>query len=72
MGNGNSFGRVKGPWELYDMDADRTEMHDLSSKEPERLRNMIGRWESWAKSVGVSFPEPINYYKAYKQSQGNP
>ena len=62
---------VKGPWELYDMDADRTEMHDLSSKEPERLRNMIGGWESWAKSVGVSFPEPINYYKAYKQSQGN-
>lgn len=62
---------VKGPWELYDMDTDRTEMHDLSSKEPERLRKMIGRWESWAKSVGVSFPEPINYYKAYKQSQGN-
>jgi arylsulfatase A-like enzyme len=59
----------KGPWELYDMESDRTEMHDLSRSEPDRLNAMIQKWESWAKGVGVSFPEPINYYKTFNQSQ---
>ena len=25
-------------WELYDMDADRTELHDLAAQQPERVR----------------------------------
>ena len=27
--------KFKGPWELYDMEADRTEQHDLITKEPQ-------------------------------------
>lgn len=42
-----------GPWELYDMDADRTELHDLASSEPERLRDMAERFEQWAVSAKV-------------------
>jgi arylsulfatase A-like enzyme len=38
-----------GRWELYDMDADRTEMHDLAKELPDRLNEMKGRWEAWAK-----------------------
>jgi arylsulfatase A-like enzyme len=59
----------KGPWELYDIELDRTEMHDLSKTKPERLNVMIRQWESWAKGVGVSFPDPINYYKVFNQSR---
>jgi arylsulfatase len=47
---------AKGPagaWELYDMDDDRTEMHDLSSSEPARTHEMIGKWEAWAKRAHV-------------------
>ena len=47
---------AKGPggaWELYDMDADRTEMHDLASSEPDRTREMISKWEAWAKRAHV-------------------
>jgi len=40
-------------WELYDMDADRTELHDLAAEQPERLSEMVGQWESWATRVGV-------------------
>ena len=38
-----------GPWELYDMQSDRTEMHDLAAAEPERVKAMTAQWETWAK-----------------------
>ncbi len=38
----------RGPWELYDMDKDRTEMHDLAAAQPERVREMTAAWERWA------------------------
>jgi arylsulfatase A-like enzyme len=31
-------------WELYDLGNDRSEMHDLSARQPERARDMEGRW----------------------------
>ncbi len=51
------------------MEKDRTEMHDLAKTHPERLRSMIEQWEQWATKTGVSFPEPINYYKVLRESQ---
>lgn len=36
------------PWELYDMEADRTELHDLASKMPERVEAMAEAWEAYA------------------------
>lgn len=43
----------KGLWELYDMTADRTELHDLSSAFPERARQMAALWEAWAERSNV-------------------
>jgi arylsulfatase len=37
-----------GPWELYDIRADRTELNNLAEKQPKRLKRMAERWESWA------------------------
>ena len=42
-----------GPWELYDMIADRTETHDLAREQPERLRDLAARWEGWARRAQV-------------------
>jgi arylsulfatase A-like enzyme len=42
-----------GKWELYDIDADRTEMHDLSTTDPDRTRAMAEKWETWAKRDDV-------------------
>jgi len=39
----------RGKWELYDMEADRTELHDLAEAQPERTKEMAAQWESWAK-----------------------
>ena len=40
-------------WELFDMDADRTELNDLADKHPEKLKEMVGKWQAWADRVGV-------------------
>jgi arylsulfatase len=42
-----------GPWELYDIDADRTEMRDLATKQPERAQQMAAQWEAWARTHDV-------------------
>ena len=37
-------GLDKAPWELYHVDVDPSECHDLAAEEPERLRAMVERW----------------------------
>lgn len=47
---------AKGPWELYDMESDRTELHDLSAEHPEKVRDMASRWKAWAVRAQVIAP----------------
>jgi len=47
-----------GGWELYDIDADRTEMHDLASRRPEKVRELESLYENWARRCGVQ-PWPL-------------
>jgi arylsulfatase len=47
---------AKGPageWELYDIDRDRAELHDLAAQEPQRVRDMVAKWEAWANRANV-------------------
>lgn len=39
---------ARGPWELYNMKADRSEMRDLAGKHPDRVTRMSAQWEAWA------------------------
>lgn len=48
-----------GPWELYDLEADRTELHDRAAAEPERVRQLARLWEAWARRCNV-VPWPWN------------
>ena len=40
-------------WELYDLEADRTETHDLAEEHPEQVAELSAKWEAWADKVGV-------------------
>jgi len=37
------------PWELYDIEADRTELNNLAAKHPERVEEMVELWTRIAK-----------------------
>jgi arylsulfatase len=41
-------------WELYDLEADRTETNDLAAAEPDRAARMSEAWMRWAESIGVA------------------
>jgi arylsulfatase A-like enzyme len=43
----------RGPWELYDLEVDRTELNDLAAKQPDRVKDMAQRWEAWAIAAQV-------------------
>lgn len=40
-------------WELYDMDSDRTEMHDLAATNPEYVAVLAAKYDAWTKRIGV-------------------
>jgi arylsulfatase len=43
----------QGPWELYDLKADRTEQHDLAAERPETVKDLAARWDAWAERTHV-------------------
>jgi len=45
--------RYPGPWELYDVEADRTEQHNLAAEQPETVREMAAQYEQWARRCNV-------------------
>lgn len=42
-----------GPWELYNLKTDRTELHDLASAQPDRANQLAAKWEAWAERTHV-------------------
>jgi arylsulfatase len=52
------------PWCLYDMEKDRTETQDLSSKYPNLVRELGRKWDAWAAQNNVT-PLPSSYRVNY-------
>ena len=48
-----------GPWELYDMETDRTEVNDLASLHPEIVEDCARQYQAWAERCGVIPREKI-------------
>jgi len=41
------------PWQLHDMDADRTELVDLAGEHPDVVADLAARYDAWARRVEV-------------------
>ena len=51
--------RFPDTWELYDMETDRTEMHDIADLHPDRVRKMAADYGAWKQHVGAqTWPMP--------------
>jgi arylsulfatase len=44
----------KDQWELYDLEADRTEMNNLADQYPEKVKEMSSLWDEWAAQANVT------------------
>jgi arylsulfatase A-like enzyme len=59
----------QGAWELYDLKADRTELKDLASAQPEKTKELLALWRSWAERANVQ-PKP-GAAKAKRPNRGS-
>jgi arylsulfatase len=57
-----------GPWELYNLKTDRTELHDLASAQPERAAQLAAKWNAWAIRAHVK-PYPSEGAKGKEDNQ---
>lgn len=56
----------RGPWELYNVTQDRTELDDRAELEPDRLSEMKAQWDELARGMDVS-PKPLGRKKKPKK-----
>jgi arylsulfatase len=59
--------KYPGSWELYDMDADRTEMNDLAAQHPDKVRELSELYAAWTERCGVIPREKILEYMAQQE-----
>jgi arylsulfatase len=51
-------------WELYDVNHDRSELHDLAPAQPALVKDLAAAWQHWADRVGViPFEVTVNLYR---------
>jgi arylsulfatase len=48
-----------GKWELYDLFLDPGERRDVSARHPETLQSLIGKWDAYARNMGVILQEQV-------------
>ena len=53
VGNLKLVRKFNEPWELYDMEVDRTELHDLSARNQPLVNRLTKEYAGWAESAGV-------------------
>lgn len=51
--------RHKTDWELYDIEADRTELHNLVAQHPDKVKELTALYEAWAARCQVIPPEDL-------------
>ncbi|WP_323754180.1 arylsulfatase [Marinobacter sp.] len=52
-----------GEWQLFNLKEDPTETTDLSSKEPEKLKQLLAEWDKYVKRNGVLAADPADMRK---------
>lgn len=52
------------PWELYDMIKDRSELHDLSKEQPQKVKDLEAKWNEYAAKSDVL---PLGAWRANRR-----
>lgn len=71
IGNWKAVNPRNGTWELYDLNQDRTELKNLATEHPEKLRELIQAWRQWAQRCGVVSWQEIQRIRRERTQAGN-
>ena len=54
----------EGPWRLYDLAHDKSELHDLAAEQPETVARLVRDWKRWAiRTKAIDEPPPADTAK---------
>ena len=53
VGDWKLVAKHDGPWELYDLAKDRTEARDLAVTHPDKVRELLAKYDAWATRSNV-------------------
>jgi hypothetical protein len=57
-------------WELYSMELDRTELHDVADRRPAVVRELASAWDAWAlRSEVIPWQRVLDLYARRGQSE---
>ena len=59
-GHWKLVGSRNGPWELFDVALDRSELNELSEQRPNVAARLKSKWKKWANEVGVLTPSEFD------------
>ncbi|MBQ8455428.1 MAG: sulfatase-like hydrolase/transferase [Bacteroidaceae bacterium] len=62
-GNWRLTALANGGWQLFDLAHDLSETNNVAAEYPDKVRELKGLWNAWAKSVGLSVAEDISETK---------
>jgi arylsulfatase A-like enzyme len=57
------------PWELFDMEGDRSESNDLAAQQPETVTRLAETYDKWAENVGVVPWKTAKEFSVYNGSK---
>lgn len=70
--NGRESTEEENPWRLYNLRTDPTEMTDLATQEPARLKSMVDKYKAWADHIGVNTSIKFSVGKWYTPVRNYP
>jgi arylsulfatase len=56
-GDWKLVGTSRGPWELYHIAKDRTELNNVAELFPDKFTSLQAKWDAWAEKVNVLTPD---------------
>lgn len=70
--NGRESTEEENPWRLYNLRTNPTEMTDLATQEPARLKSMVDKYKAWADHIGVNTSIKFSVGKWYTPVRNYP
>jgi arylsulfatase len=61
--------RFPGEWELYDLQAERTEINNIADKHPQKVKELDGLYQDWANRCFIYPWDKLREHRRQRRQQ---